>query len=93
MINRPGLKCPVVDQHASMGQQTLPPTMHLQDAVSPLLSLGQFLVLHCFLLFRPIYFHFFPRATLPLVSVEGSRVPVLVPRVQAGREFEPDLDE
>lgn len=31
-----------------------------------------------FLLFHPIYFHFFPRVTLPLVSVQGSRVPVLV---------------
>lgn len=40
MINRPGLKCPVVDQHASLGQQTPPPTMHLQDAVSPFLSFG-----------------------------------------------------
>lgn len=85
----PGLNCLVANQLFIYGSPDKPSHNELAGYNCSLPSFGTISHAAFFLLFHPIYFHFFPRTTLPLVSMEGSQVPFLVHRVQTKREFKP----
>lgn len=80
MIRPPGLNSLVVNQMFIYGSS--PPTMNC--LVTTALPHSFETIPHAVfaLLFHSTYFHLFPRATLPLVSVQGSQVPFLLHRVQ-----------
>lgn len=80
MISPPGLNSLVVNEMFIYGSS--PPTMNSQVTTALPQSFETIPHAVFVLLFHSTYFHFFPRATLPLVSVQGSQVPFLLHRVQ-----------
>ena len=80
MIRPPGLNFLVVNQMFIYGSS--PPTMNWQVTTALPHSFETIPHAVFVLLFHSTYFHFFPRATLPLVSAWGSQVPFLLHGVQ-----------
>lgn len=86
MIRPPGLNSLVVNQ--MFIYRSSPPTMNWQVTTALPHSFETIPHAVFVLLFHSTYFHFFPRATLPLVSAWGSQVPFLLHRVQTKKGIE-----